>query len=83
VVGQQLDLLAKHKILAIKEEGDTSQVAQAYDQLVAKSDKKFTRALLDGYRFHAKGVINQFQLILIINAALNGTDPMSWFKSFV
>jgi len=50
---------------------------------VAKSDKKFTRALLDGNQFHNKGVINQFQLILIINSALNGTDAMLWLKSFV
>ena len=67
----------------IKEEDDTSQESQAYNQLVANRDKKFTRALLDGYQFHTKGVINQFQLILIINSALNGTDAMSWLKSFV
>jgi hypothetical protein len=36
-------------------------VLQAYDQLVGKSDKKFSHALLDGYQYHAKGVINQFQ----------------------
>jgi hypothetical protein len=83
LVGKSLEEFSKRKILVIKEEGDTSQVSQAYDQLVAKSDKKFTRALLDGYRFHTKGVINQFQLILIINSALNGTDAMSWLKSFV
>ncbi len=83
LVGKSLELFAGHKILVIKEEGDTSQVSQAYKQLVARSHKKITRALLDGYRFHAKGVINQFQIILIINAALNGTDPMSWLKSFV
>ena len=71
LVGRSLEEFAKCKILVIKEEGDTSQVSQAYNQLVAKSDKKFTRALLDGYRFHTKGVINQFQLILIINLALN------------
>ncbi len=67
----------------IKEEGDTSQASQPYNQLVTKSDKKFTQALLDGYQFHTKGVINQFQLILIINSAHNGTDTMSWLKSFV
>lgn len=30
----------QHKILVIKEEGDTSQVSQAYDQYVAREDKK-------------------------------------------
>ena len=83
LVGKSLEEFSKRKILVIEEEGDTSQVSQAYDQLVAKSNKKFTRALLDGYRFHTKGVINQFQLILIINSALNGTDAISWLKSFV
>ena len=29
----------KYKILVLKEEGDTLQVSQAYDQLVAKQDK--------------------------------------------
>ena len=32
--------------LVIKEEGDTSQVSQAYDQLVAKLDKKYSREML-------------------------------------
>ena len=65
-MGKSLKEFFKRKILVIKEEGDTSQVSQAYD-----------------YRFHTKGVINEFQLILIINSALNGTDAMSWLKSFV
>jgi hypothetical protein len=34
------DCYAKYKIFVIKEEGDTSQVNQAYDQVVAKRDKK-------------------------------------------
>jgi hypothetical protein len=32
--------------LVIKEEGDTSQVSQAYDQLVAKLDKKYSWEML-------------------------------------
>jgi hypothetical protein len=82
-MGKSLEEFAKHKILVIKEEDDTLQVSDTYDQLAAKSDKKYTQALLDGYCFHTKGVINQFQLILIINSALNGTDSMLWLKSFV
>jgi hypothetical protein len=39
--------------------------------------------LLDGYRFHTKGVINQFELILIINAAINSSDANSWQTSFI
>jgi hypothetical protein len=63
--------------IVMKEEGDTSQVSQAYNQIVAKSNKRFTRSLLDGYRFHTKGMINQFELILIINAAINSSDANS------
>jgi hypothetical protein len=40
-VGKSLEEFSKCKILVIKEEGDTSQVSQAYNQLVAKSEKKF------------------------------------------
>ncbi len=61
IVGKSLRKFARCKILVIKEEGNTSQVSQAYDQHVAKSDKKFTRALLYGYQFHAKGKF-QFEL---------------------
>ena len=50
LVGKSLEEFSKCKILVIKEEGNTLQVSQAYNQLVAKSDNKFTRALLDGYR---------------------------------
>ncbi len=41
-MGKSLKEFFIRKILVIKEEGDTSQVSQAYDQLVTKSDKKFT-----------------------------------------
>jgi hypothetical protein len=58
-----LEVFAADEILVMKEEGDTSQVSQAYNQMVAKSDKRFTWSLLDGYRFHTKGEINQFELI--------------------
>ena len=35
LVGKSLKEFSKRKILVIKEEGDTAQVSQAYDQLVA------------------------------------------------
>ncbi len=78
-----LEVFAADKILIMKEEGETSQVSQAYDQMVAKSNKKFTRLLLDGYRFHTKGMINQSELILIINAAINSSDANSWQTLFI
>ena len=38
------------KILLIKEEGDSSQVNQVYDKLVAKEDKRVLRATLSDIR---------------------------------
>jgi hypothetical protein len=76
-------LFEEHKIIVIKEEGDTSHVSQAYDQMVAKADKRKFRELIDTFRAHQKGVINQWSMILIVNHALNEvakTDARS--KSF-
>ena len=36
--GDDLKVFADHNILIMKEEGDTSQMCQAYDNEVAKSD---------------------------------------------
>lgn len=38
-----LEVFAKYHILVIKEELDASQVCQAYDQIVAKHDKRLAR----------------------------------------
>ena len=46
--GGDLKVFADHNILIVKEEGDTSQVCQDYDNEVAKSDKKYHRYLLNG-----------------------------------
>ncbi len=78
-----LEVFHAARILVIKEEGDTSQVSQVYDQMMAKSDKQITRAILDSYRHHIRKVINQFELIVLIHAALNSVDPMSWRRSFI
>ncbi len=81
--GCALQVFHTYRILVIKEEGDTSQVSQAYDQMVAKSDKQLTRSVLDCYRLHIRKVINQFELIILINTALNSADPKSWRNSFI
>ena len=44
--GNALQVYAASKILVFKEERDTSHVSQAYDQSVAKSNKRFTRAFI-------------------------------------
>ena len=43
---EAMKIYAKHKILLVKEEGDTSHVCQAYDQKVAKDDKSTMRGCL-------------------------------------
>ena len=79
-----LDIFTEYNILVVKEEGDTSQVSQAYDQEVAKADKKWTRQLLDGYKFLSKRVIDQWQLILVANQALNEVSKTdAWRRSFI
>jgi hypothetical protein len=81
---EALETFAKHRILVIKEESDSSQVCQPYDQIVAKQDKRVTRGLLEGFCFSRHGVITQFELILIVNTALNregSQDP--WRTSHI
>ena len=78
-----LEVFAEYKILVVKEEGDSSQVCQAYDQQVARQDKRLTRDLLDRFRLGRHGVISQYELILVINTALNKADTMLWRKSHI
>ena len=79
-----LEIFSEYKILVIKEEGDTSQVSQAYDQQVAKQDKKLTRELLDTIKTFKKRVIDQFQLILIVNQGITEVEKGdAWRKSFI
>ena len=79
---EALIIFHNHKILVVKEEGDTSQVSQAYDQLVAKSDKRVLREFLDTYRSNVHRVVTQWDLILIANQALNKVPPSDWITSF-
>ena len=54
----------KLKIWIMKEEADTSQTCQVYDQLQAKKEKSCMRPLVDLVASHCR-VINQWQLIVI------------------
>jgi hypothetical protein len=73
-----------NKILVIKEEGDTSQVCQAYNQIVAKEDKRCARYILEMIKLYKKTVINECELIAIINEALNKVaETKAWQTSFV
>ena len=81
---ETLEVFAKYKILIVKEEGDTSQMCQAYDQNVAKTDKRFTREMLDRFKFNVSNNVDQWELILVANAAFNETAKTnSWRTSFI
>jgi hypothetical protein len=60
-----MEIRHDNKILAMKEEGDSSHVNQAYDKFVAKSDKAHKReslGMLRNAKNVCKGVIDQYGL---------------------
>lgn len=68
-------------ILLIKEEGDTSQRSQAYDQAVAKADKAYLHQFLD--LAHPKiGIMSQWQVIAVCLMAFKKVKPDTWISSF-
>ena len=76
-VHESLKVFTDYKIFIVKEEGDTSQVNQAYDQVVARSDKRAIHSLLDTVRTHSKKVLSQFDLIAIYLHALKTVTAAS------
>ena len=81
---ESLLVFHQNKILVIKEEGDTSHISQAYDQMVARADKRKFSELLDTFKAYQKGVLNQWAIILIVNEALNAVAKTNaWVKSFI
>jgi hypothetical protein len=81
---EALTMFAKYNILVIKEEGDSSHLCQAYDQLVAKQGKRVTRSLLEGYRYSKHGVITQYELVIIANTAMNAPNSAdAWRTSHI
>ena len=82
-----LKMRADAKIISIKEEGDSSSINQAYDKLVAKSDKVEQRRSL-GYLRAMTGsnnFIDQWSLIYVGLAAVRYTkeNPSLWVNSFI
>ena len=61
-----LKVFADHNICIVKEEGYTSQVYQAYENEVAKSDKRHHLDFLNSIRFDMT-CIDQWTLIIIAN----------------
>ena len=68
----------KHKIISLKEEGNSSHVNQAYDRLVAKNDKleaASSLSFLRKFRFETGTVIDQWHLIHVVLNVLRETKP--------
>jgi len=81
ILDKAIELFAKYKIQIVKEEGDTSQVNQSYDQDVAKKDKCYMRANLELIRRKLGKKVDQWSLIaLAINAQLQ-VVPGDWARS--
>jgi hypothetical protein len=77
----------QHKILSLKEEGDSSHINQAYNRLTAKNDKAVHRralAWLQRDKFKNRHQISQWDLITCGFAAVRAScdDPSIWEKSF-
>lgn len=79
------------KILALKEEGDSSHVNQAYDKYVAKADKSGKReglALMRGMQFtgfETEGgakIMDQWGLVHVGLYAIRSVEPETWTASF-
>ena len=64
--GDAFRVFADHKILIVKEEGDTWQVCQDYDNKVAKRDKYHNRDTLNVIRCDMP-CIEQWTLIIVAN----------------
>ena len=79
-----MEIYAAHKVLLLKEDGDTSHVCQMYDQRVARDDKKSMRQSL-GYLRQSnklvKGTIDGWQLVHVALAAVRELDSNSWVYS--
>ena len=74
-----------HKILLGKEEGNSSQVNQAYDKFVAKCDKLDMRELLGILRKSTtitRGVVDQWGLVHVGLGALRECTVKTWTDSF-
>lgn len=74
-----MEIYAAHKVLLLKEDGDTSHVCQMYDQRVARDDKKSMRQSL-GYLRQSnklvKGTIDGWQLVHVALAAARARQQL-------
>jgi hypothetical protein len=81
---EALEPFTELKIEVSKEEGDTSQSNQAYDQEAAKEDKRLTNEALDmcrGTRSHQ--VLNRETIVAACIHALSKVKAETWRSSFI
>jgi len=76
-----------HKVLSLKEEGDSSHVNQAYDRQTAKSDKQAHREALNWLmqdKMFNSNLLDQRDLVCTGMAAVRKSrdDPRVWESSF-
>ena len=82
-VGKALEVFYEKKILQPKEEADSSQTNQAFDQAVAKQDKAGARFLLNMLPRGVMGaVVSQWDLVNIGLAIVKNCTAESWISSF-
>jgi hypothetical protein len=82
LVAPALQVFRYHNIFLVKEEGDMSQVDQAYDQSVAKAGKACICNILDLVRRFIKSSMTQWQLIAVCCEALQKVTSATWVSSF-
>ena len=82
-VHEALKIFTEYKILITQqEEGDSSQVNQAYDQLVARADKRHLNCSLIKIKKTLKSKMTQWHLIKIAANAQMKVSRETWIKSF-
>ena len=64
--GDALKIFADYKILIVKEEGDISQVCQAYDKYMSLRKKLHHCHFLNGIRMLVN-MVDQYALIIVAN----------------
>ena len=83
---EAMEVYEKKKILLLKEEADTSQVNQTYDQAKAKEDKKNMReaaSWLRSARSLNLGVLDGWALVLVGLHAIRESSPQVWVQSAI
>ena len=74
-----------NNIFALKEEGDSSHINQAYDKYVAKEDKVSkveSLAMLQSVKHIDKGFVYQWRIVHVGLYAVRSMKPETWTRSF-